>query len=85
MGIDTNRKAKDRSKSSVQSIEESGRGLIWYRLRCSFSGIHNARDILPSKHEHESAHHTTEDNKETVFATKTEGEGLDTGRSNTLA
>ena len=38
-----------------------------------------------SKHEHESAHHTTEDNKETIFATKAEGEGLDTGRSNALA
>ena len=49
------------------------------------SGAHSSQHVSSLEHQHESAHHTTEDHEKAILPAKSEGEGLNTGRSNTLA
>lgn len=76
------RNARDSRKHFVQG---GGKGLVESADQDVVPTVPNAPDVRPSQHEHEPAHHTSKDNKKSVFSTKSKGKGLDTGRSITLA
>ena len=72
---DTVNKDEPESQGQQQMLrpgreEKCGRELITIPIDLFIPQVPHVWIVWPSKHEHEPAHHTTEDDEQTVFATK---------------